>query len=355
VPRTSQISFYPTRETAFAVFSCGSSNVNVLGMEIIMSNSSLIDVVIKSPNCDSPRNNTIRGITIHHMAAVWSVEECGESFANPQRQASANYGIDGDGRVGLYVDENDRAWTSGDAQNDNETITIEIANSEIGGEWPVSDAAYAKLIDLCVDICQRNNIEKLNYTGDISGNLIIHKMFQSTICPGPFLEARMSDIANQVNARLTTTEDTVDIDVDYQVQLEENGIWLPMVRNLSDYAGIIGKQIIGIAIKVSKGYALYRVHDAGGWYGMVDTRNTNINDFQNGYAGNNKPIDALEIYYYTPDEVAAQHGYKKAVYRVSPVNDAYYDWQYDNETSQGQDGYAGVFGRYIDRVQIAIK
>ena len=36
VPRTSQISFYLTRETAFAVFSCGSSNVNVLGMEIIV-------------------------------------------------------------------------------------------------------------------------------------------------------------------------------------------------------------------------------------------------------------------------------------------------------------------------------
>ncbi len=36
MPRTSQISLYPTRENAFAVFSCGSSNVNVLGREIIM-------------------------------------------------------------------------------------------------------------------------------------------------------------------------------------------------------------------------------------------------------------------------------------------------------------------------------
>jgi len=32
------MSLYPTRETAFAAFSCGSSNVNVLGMEIIMLN-----------------------------------------------------------------------------------------------------------------------------------------------------------------------------------------------------------------------------------------------------------------------------------------------------------------------------
>jgi len=39
VPRTSQISFYPTRETSFAVFSCSSSNVNVLGMGVIMATS----------------------------------------------------------------------------------------------------------------------------------------------------------------------------------------------------------------------------------------------------------------------------------------------------------------------------
>ena len=36
MPRTSQISPEPTRETAYADFSCGSSNVNVLGMEINM-------------------------------------------------------------------------------------------------------------------------------------------------------------------------------------------------------------------------------------------------------------------------------------------------------------------------------
>lgn len=36
VPRTSQISLEPTRETAYADFSCGSSNVNVLGKEDIM-------------------------------------------------------------------------------------------------------------------------------------------------------------------------------------------------------------------------------------------------------------------------------------------------------------------------------
>lgn len=329
-----------------------------------MSNSSLVDVVLKSPNCNSPRNNTIQGITIHHMAGILTIEECGEGFANPERQASSNYGIDSDGRVGLYVDESDRAWTSGNAENDNRTITIEVSNSQTGGQWPISDAAYDKLIDLCVDICQRNHISELRYTGDISGNLLIHKMFQATACPGPFLEERMSDIARQVNERLGSSSDSSQnslsneeqtIHVDYQVQLNEGKRWLPVVRDLTDYAGLSGMEIIGIAIKVSKGYAVYRVHDANGWYGMIDTRNTNINDFQNGYAGNNKPIDTLEIYYYTPDEIVNQTGYKKAVYRVSPMNGEYFDWQHDNETGNGQDGYAGVFGLPIDRVQIVIE
>ena len=119
--------------------------------------------------------------------------------------------------------------------------------------------------------------------------------------------------------------------------------------------GIIGKEIIGIAIKVSKGYATYRVHDVDGWHGMIDTRNTNINDFYNGYAGNNKPIDALEVYYYTPEDIVQESGYKKAVYHVSSVNGEYFDWQHDNETKNGQDGYAGVFGMPIDRVQIVIE
>ena len=75
----------------------------------------------------------------------------------------ANYGIDSKGRVGLYVEEKNRAWTSSSPDNDNMAVTIEVANDEIGGDWHVSDKALEKLIDLCVDICKRNGIEKLNF------------------------------------------------------------------------------------------------------------------------------------------------------------------------------------------------
>lgn len=169
-----------------------------------MSNSNLVNYTCLSPNCNKPRNHKIDKITIHHMAGNLTVEKCGELFAKASRQASSNYGIGSDGRVGLYVDEENRAWTSGNAGNDHRAVTIEVANDEIGGNWHVSDVALAKLIDLCVDICKRNGIEKLNFTGDKNGNLTMHKWFQATSCPGPYLESKFPYIADQVNKILGT-------------------------------------------------------------------------------------------------------------------------------------------------------
>ena len=63
-------------------------------------------------------------------------------------------------------------------------------------------------------------------------------------------------------------------------------------------------------------------------------------------------IDAVEVYYYTPDSIRP---YKKAKYRVAPVGGSYYPWQYDNETGNGQDGYAGAFGKPIGKLQIVIE
>ena len=50
--------------------------------------------------------------------------------------------------------------------------------------------------------------------------------------------------------------------------------------------------------------------------------------------------------------IVNKYGYQKAQYRISPVNGNYYSWQYDNETGNGQDGYAGCFGVAMDRFQL---
>ena len=168
-----------------------------------MSNSTLVDYKKISPNSTNPRKGKIKKITIHHMAGNLTVEACGNVFAPSSRQASANYGIGSDGRVGLYVEEKNRAWTSSNADNDNQAVTIEVANDKIGGNWHVSDKALAKLIDLCVDICKRNGIEKLTFTGDAKGNLTMHKYFANTTCPGAYLESKFPYIASEVNKRLS--------------------------------------------------------------------------------------------------------------------------------------------------------
>lgn len=167
-----------------------------------MSNSSLVNYTKLSPNHSGQRRHKIDTVTIHHMAGNMSVETCGALFADPRRQASSNYAIGSDGRVAMYVEECNRAWTSGNAANDHRAVTIEVANDSLAPDWHVSDKALAKLIDLCADICKRNGIQKLNFTGDKTGNLTMHKYFQPTACPGPYLESKFPYIAEEVNKRL---------------------------------------------------------------------------------------------------------------------------------------------------------
>ncbi|HEM4119387.1 lysozyme [Streptococcus suis] len=167
-----------------------------------MSNSPLVNHINLSPNHSGLRNHKIDTITIHHMAGNLSVETCGKVFQPRSRQASSNYGVDSKGRVGMYVEEKNRSWCSSNPANDNRAITIEVANDQIGGNWHVSDIALEKTIELCVDICKRNGIKQLVYTGDTKGNLTKHEWFANTNCPGPYLGSKFPYIASEVNKRL---------------------------------------------------------------------------------------------------------------------------------------------------------
>lgn len=166
-----------------------------------MSNSSLVNYTKISPN-KSTRSGKISKITIHHMAGNLTVEQCGEVFAPSSRKASSNYGVGTDGRVGMYVPENYRSWATSSSANDNIAVTIEVANDG-GANWHVSDKALQKTIELCADICKRNGIKKLNFTGDKNGNLTMHKWFAATACPGPYLESKFGYIADEVNKILS--------------------------------------------------------------------------------------------------------------------------------------------------------
>lgn len=171
-----------------------------------MSDSSLVTYKRISPNRNSPRNHKIDKITIHHMAGNLSLEACGNIFADSANEKSSNYAIDSQGRVGMYVEEKDRSWCSSNRENDHRAVTIEVANDSRGPDWHVTDKALASLIELCVDICKRNDIKELNFTGDRYGNLTMHKYFAATACPGPYLGGKFPYIAEEVNKRLKAAE-----------------------------------------------------------------------------------------------------------------------------------------------------
>lgn len=171
--------------------------------QVIARNSPFTEYVYLSGNADFPRSGEVKKITIHHMAEDLALDRLGYAFADRDRKASANYAIDTQGRVALYVEECNRAWTSSSPENDHQAVTIEVANDEIGGDWHVSGEAYETLILLCTDICRRNGIKELVWTGDAEGTLTIHKMFSGTTqCPGPYLESKMPEIARRVTENL---------------------------------------------------------------------------------------------------------------------------------------------------------
>ena len=166
------------------------------------SNSPLAVFRQISPNRNSPRNQPIKKITIHHTAGVISIENLGYRFSKPSVLASSNYGVGNDGRIALYVEEKDRSWCSSSASNDNQAVTIEVSNSATGGDWPISETALAATVELCADICKRNGIDRLIYTGTTAGNLTRHDLFVNKNCPGVYLGGRFPYIVDEVNRRL---------------------------------------------------------------------------------------------------------------------------------------------------------
>ena len=169
-----------------------------------MSNSSLVTYRhIVSHKTTGRGGNEITKIFVHHMAGNLTVKQCGSVFDN--RQASAHYGINR-AAIGQYVDEKDTAWHCGNFKWNQKSIGIELANDGgAGSNWHVADETINTAVRLIADICKRNGIKRLNYTGDMTGNLCMHKWGVSTSCPGPYLSKQFRKLADEVNKRLATS------------------------------------------------------------------------------------------------------------------------------------------------------
>ena len=181
------------------------------------TNSSLVSYTKLSPNHSGQRTHSIDRITPHCVVGQCSVETLGSIFYPTSRQASCQYGIGPDGRIGMYVEEKNRSWCSSSNANDQRAITIECA-SDTTEPYAMNSKVYDALINLCVDICKRNGKKKLIWLGDKDKTLnynpksdemviTVHRWFANKSCPGNWLYARLGDLATKVTAQLggTTT------------------------------------------------------------------------------------------------------------------------------------------------------
>ena len=179
------------------------------------SNSPLVVYTKLSPNHSGQRTHSIDRITPHCVVGQLSAESICGCFTSPDRQASCNYGIGPDGRVALCVEERNRSWCSSSRENDQRAITIECA-SDNKEPYAMTDAVYASLIKLCVDICKRYGKTKLLWLADKDKTLAyapkademvlsVHRWFANKSCPGTWLYQRMGDLAAKVTAELGGT------------------------------------------------------------------------------------------------------------------------------------------------------
>ena len=194
------------------------------------TNSSLVSYTKLSPNHSGLRTHSIDRITPHCVVGQCSVETLGNIFLPTSRQASCNYGIGVDGRVGMYVEEKNRSWCSSSNANDQRAVTIECA-SDTTEPYAFKDVVYQKLITLCVDVCKRNGKSKLLWLGDKDKTLnyapksdemvlTVHRWFANKSCPGSWMYARMGNLAEKVTAQLGggASEDT---EAEYPEKLTE--------------------------------------------------------------------------------------------------------------------------------------
>lgn len=215
------------------------------------SNSSLVVHTKLSPNHSGRRTQNIDTVVIHCVAGNCSIETIGNIFAPSSAKASSTYGIGTDGRIGMYVEEKNRPWTTSSSKVDQRAVTIEVANDSGAPSWHVSDTAMNSLIELCADICRRNNIKKLVWSTNKDDrinwrngcNMMVHRDWAAKACPGDYLYDSMASIASKVNAKINANTSTPEPTTNPISGSPEKTLWKFLKgKGLNDYAvaGIMG-------------------------------------------------------------------------------------------------------------------
>lgn len=149
------------------------------------------------PNNYDDSRKPIRKIIIHHAAST-SFDSIGQVFSNPNRGASAHYGVGRNNNVDQYVPENKTAYHCGNYPVNQESIGIENVNSSGAPNWDVAPETRNTLVELCADIVRRNpGIGPLRPGVNLFGHSQVSQ--KPTACPVQLL-GWLQELANRVNA-----------------------------------------------------------------------------------------------------------------------------------------------------------
>lgn len=320
---------------------------------------------------------SITGITIHHMAANLSIDQCYNLWSHSE--TSAHYAVQSDGKVGQLVNDWDTAWACGNWYANTHTISIEHANNA-SGPWTVFPAAIESGAHLVAALCLYYNLGRPQWLV----NVFPHKHWSATACPGELAGSQNAEymkraqewydaMKNGTEAAAPKPSQNVPtpapnpsantshlpgkslVNVHYALR-NLNGGWNEVVTNFNNvnsngFAGVPCGKHDYLCAWVDRGTLKYQVHtQQDGWLDYVCKGN--MNDLVNGCAGiGGHAIDGVRMYYIT----AKGESYKQVYYRSQTVaRKGWLNSVCDDGSTYGGDDYAGIYGEALDRLQVAI-
>ena len=312
------------------------------------------------------RAGKIDKVVIHHNAGNLTVEDCYRVWQT--REASAHYQVETSGRIGQLVNDWDTAWHAGSANPT--SIGIEHANDG-GDDWTVSPACLESGAHLVAAICRYYGLGRPAW----KVNVFPHSYFNATACPGALqgsqLDAYMARAQQWYDAMGGGTAPSAPpsaptpkpapsapaskVTIRYGLHVLGDG-WLDEVTDFGSgnegFAGLPFYSHDLLYAKVDRGQLRYRAHTReDGWLDWVYKGDRN--DTVNGCAGILcHAIDGVQAYYTTPEGEEFQQVWYRS---QTTQREGWLAVCCDDGTSvDSYDGWAGMYGEPLDRLQMAI-
>lgn len=198
------------------------------------------------PRNYNKRTGTIQFFAIHHMIILnrnkndnEANRACYDTWINQGREASANYGVDGD-FVDQFVYDGNAAWANANYWANHNCLSIEHANATFdepgtNNDYVIDDRTFFNGARLVANGHLKYNIKpKRNVT------VRKHKEFYATGCPGPYMDRNwdryfdlMMDIYNQIKAgRPMPKVENPQRSTPQPAKLSSNQVALEVVRGM---------------------------------------------------------------------------------------------------------------------------